>query len=38
MFYSYESNINKDLEKERVKLKFVFIILFVEDYLEIVVK
>lgn len=38
MSYSYESNINKDPEKERVKPKFASTILFVEDYLETVVK
>lgn len=36
--YSYESNIGKDPEKERVKPKFASTILFVEDYLETVVK
>lgn len=35
---SYESNIGKDPEKERVKPKFASTILFVEDYLETVVK
>lgn len=34
----YESNIGKDPEKERVKPKFASTILFVEDYLETVVK
>lgn len=35
--HSYESNIGKDPEKERVKPKFASTILFVEDYLLTVV-
>ena len=34
---SYESNIGKDPEKERVKPKFASTIMFVEDYLQTVV-
>lgn len=33
MCFSYESNIGKDPEKEKVKPRFSRTILFVEDYL-----
>lgn len=37
-FSSYESNVSKDPEKERVKPRFSQTIMFVEDYLTKVVE
>lgn len=37
-FFSYESNVSKDPEKEKVKPRFSQTIMFVEDYLTKVVE